>query len=109
MAQPACECAHGRFSAYFNVGVYLNCCLHLLSPNVKEYVCAWLEAQEETLKSSFFILSSPEELGNGMGKGREEKYVLFPHFPSSLFCLFVCKSPSVHTVEHSTVLTIHEI
>lgn len=51
MARPACECAHGRFSACFTAGVYLSCCLHLLSSNVKEYICAWLEAQEESLKS----------------------------------------------------------
>lgn len=93
VARPACECAHGRFSAYFTAGVYLNCCLHLLSSNVKACICAWLEAQEESLKSSFFILSSQKSEGIVWeNEGRKKMF----YFPISPALSFPCLSAEAH-------------
>lgn len=84
---------HMVVSACFTTGVYLNGCLHLLSSNVKEYICAWLEAQEESLKSSFFILSSQKSEGIVWeNEGRKKMF----YFPISPALSFPCLSAEAH-------------
>lgn len=88
---------HATFSAYFIIGIYLNYCLYPLSPNVKEYICAWLEAQEETLNSSFFVFISQNSKGKVWENEGRKKLCYFPLFPQlPLLLMHTCLSAQAH-------------